>query len=378
MKIENSNEIKLWDLSDSNVYIKIKSSIREELFSYLTKTNNGFRGLSKKVDVTFGYLFKLKKGFYFTSLILLNKLLDICPEKKKKEFMMKIENNIEEIKLGSRSLSIKNPKLPIKFSSILARIAGHLCGDGGIRKDYIVYYTNSSSELLSQFERDIKETLGEVKSGGFYNTIIKDVRTVTFPGIIGFFLTRLFGRQVGDLKHIPKLILDSDKFSKSLFLNALFDDEGNVSTTAYTISIKMANKGIIEKVKEILKEFEIKSGKISKTHDKHKTRYKFYISGKMNLIRFKEEINFSHLEKREKLSFLTQKYQRYKFEEIKNLAINILKNNKDVTISELARKLNRKPSMRFKEHLFKLEKEGVIISNIYNRLKFYNISNKVK
>ncbi|MEM5782066.1 MAG: hypothetical protein QXD43_02615 [Candidatus Aenigmatarchaeota archaeon] len=50
MKAENSNEIKLRDLYDSNIYVKIKSSLIEEFFAHLTKILESFRQFLYKLE----------------------------------------------------------------------------------------------------------------------------------------------------------------------------------------------------------------------------------------------------------------------------------------------------------------------------------------
>jgi hypothetical protein len=311
-------KIKLWDLCDLEIYIKIKNPLREEFFRYLLKTSGGYKKLSNKVGITFGHIYDQRKGRYFTSLKIIKKFLDICPENKRSEFKDKIENNIEEIKVGSRSTSIKNPKFPISFSPTLARIAGHLVGDGGIKNNLIVHYTNACSSLLDEFHKDILEIFGDVKYGEYIHVNKEHIKTVWFPRIIGLLLRKIFGQQVKGLKHVPKIIFEVDNNSKASFLRALFDDEGYVNVKSYVISIEMAGKKLVEDIKILLKELGISTGRTAtikrnyigwRTKYQNKIKYQFYISGKLNLKQFSELINFNHPKKKEKLRILIQKYR---------------------------------------------------------------------
>lgn len=371
MKTENSNEIKLWDLLDSNVFIKIKNPLREEFFNYLTTVYGGYRKLGKKVDVTYGHLFQQKKGFYFTSLNLLNRLLDLFSENIKIKFRKEIENNIEEIKLRSRSSPIKNPNFPIRPSETLARIIGHIVGDGGIKNTLIVHYTNEDSELLDSFRKDVLEIFGDVKYGSYLHKDKEHIKTIWFPRIIGLLLAKMIGKQVKRHKHVPRIISESDNNLKPIFLSALFDDEGRVNVDAYSISIMMTGKKLVNDVKALIKDIGISSGKISvvkpnefRFGKKYKMRlaYQFYISGKINLKKFSELINFNHSIKKNDMKNLIQKYKTYKFEELKELVLNQMKlNTNGITAFEISRRLNRN-SGSFRQFLYKLEKEGVIVS----------------
>jgi len=313
-------ELELWDLYDPHVYIKIKNPLREKFFRYLLKILGGYKKLSNKVGITFGHIYDLKKGHYFTSLKIINKLLNICPKNKKSEFKNKIGNNIEEIKVRSRSASIKNPKFPINFSTILARIAGHLVGDGGINNSLIVHYTNTNYYLLNQFKKDILQVFGNIKYGKYSHSGKKHVKTIWFPRVIGLLLNKMFGKQVKGSKHIPKIIFKSDNKYKTIFLRALFDDEGSVHVEPYTISLMMVGKNFIKNIKKLLKELGINTSRISPikrnsmdyyidTKYQTKTKYLFYISGKDNLRQFSKLVNFNHPKKKEKLTILLQKYQ---------------------------------------------------------------------
>jgi intein/homing endonuclease len=185
----------------------------------------------------------------------------------------------------------------------LARIAGHVVGDGGINSNLIVHYTNEKSELLDIFRKCILETFGEVKYGFYAHKNKEHIKTVWFPRIVGLLLAKMIGKQVKKYKHVPKIILEADNNLKSIFLGALFDDEGRVSVDAYTISIIMTGKKLVKDVKKLLEEIGISCGKISVIEPdefsfgkKYKMRlgYQFYISGKISLKRFSELINFEN------------------------------------------------------------------------------------
>ena len=306
------NEIlKLWDLPESSVYIKIRSPLREEFFSYLASNFGGYRVLGKKLKMTTASVFKKKTGKYFTSLRLIKKLLDMCPIDLRYSFKERIENNVEEIKAQSSSNSIINPKFPLEFSQYLARIAGHLIGDGGVKNDNIVHYTGNCIFLLDEFRNDIIDVIGHTKCGEYCHRRKED-KTIWFSGIVGIILKNFFKDCGSNFKIVPKLILDSDEKSKLLFLRSLFDDESHVNMSAKTIMFKMSNISVIKIIKSLLEDFDIVTGKIGKTRNSEdeKFRYYFYISNKTNLDKFNKLIGFTDPEKKSSLNSLIQEYVR--------------------------------------------------------------------
>lgn len=189
--------------------------------------------------------------------------------------MIQIEKNIEELRktYGGKAKSIRNPKLPIKFSPTLCRIIGHVIGDGEIRQNYSVHYTNQSKFLTRQFEQDVIKVFGDMKAYEYYN---KDDKThnVVFPSIVGLILVTFIGQMVRSSKHIPDKIFHLDKQNKRLFLRALFDDESSVSVSKHTIEFSMTNKIIVEDVREILREFDIRPDKSQKKMESHHKKEK--------------------------------------------------------------------------------------------------------
>jgi len=368
-------EVSLQDLP-GRVYIRLKEPFRFEFFNYVAKRSGSMAKLAASFGITCQYIHMYEKGVYSIPLRFVEKLLDICPKNERNEILNKLQNNVEEIKLGPKGNPIINPKLPIRFSPTLAQIAGHIIGDGGIRKDLIARYTNQCDFLHNQFMKDILTALGNVKPSSYRHADNKKTKTIVFPGIVGLILTKFLGRQRKEFKHIPEIILHSDKNSKSLFLRALFDDEGSVNISPYTISFKMASKKIIGLIKELLMQFDIKTSKTIKIKgtQTQRDRYQFYISGKANLERFNSEIGFDNPMQKEKLNILLKKYWKYQTEEFRTMVIKSLKENDKMNFSELAKKLNRKTTSRLRQRLIKLEKEGVINTGMDGRFKIYFVN----
>jgi len=374
-------EVNLWDLTEMKIYVKLKKEIICEFFDYAISLTGSESKLASALKMKKVYnIWYYKNISRFIPLRLITKIMNILPKEKKDEFKKRIEENLEELRYGyGLAKSIRNPKLPIKFSPILARIIGHVIGDGGIRMtkgDYPVYYTNKCDTLVNQFKEDIWGVFGDVDVYDYHNKN-DGTRMVRFPSTVGIILINFFGSQVSSLKHVPEIILNSDKKSKAMFLRALFDDEGCVSSDR--IHFGISNRDIIKKVGELLKEFGIRTGIITerKTTEKWKASYQFGIFGRVDICIFEQEIGFNHHEKKEKLRYLVESYNnkqiQYKKGEIRNLIIEKLKNN-SMSIYELSKNLSRKPSHRLREQLYKLGRDKLIKSRTEKgRLKIYYV-----
>ena len=376
----------LWDLPD-NIYLKMKNSYRNYFFKVLKNNFTSLYNLAKLLKMKCSYLYNYKSGRYCISLKKLKEIVSLLPDNLKIKLLNEIEKNLEFIKFGIRnSKPIRNPKLPLVFSenSIkLSRIIGHVIGDGGIINkpyDYHVHYTNKSKKLVEHFKNDMIEVVGNVHySSGIGKS---KTRWIQFPSIVGIILIKMFGFQTKDLKHVPKVILYTNKETKFAFLRTLFDDEGGVSISKYTIAFTMTNKKVMETVKEMLKQYGINVGKISKIipEENQKIKYRFVISGHEDLNSFNNVIGFEHPEKHKKLKLVLANYIRlqYKKGQFKNVVIDLLKEKGSLTITEIAKNTNRVLSGSFRDRIRKLEKEKSIVSQTKTgKIKVYSLPEKI-
>ena len=368
-------QIELWDLYNKNIYVKIEKQIIKQFFENYEKNNS-------KIKIK---IWAYKNQRYFTPLDTIIKILNLFPPEEEIKFKKLVESNIEELKFGSgKAKPIKNPRLPIKFSPELAKICGHLIGDGGIRLtkgDYAVHYTNKNPFLIEQFKQNILKTFGNIEPY-YYEYKIKDnnidLKVIRFPSIIGIILMEFFGSMIKDTKKVPEIIMNSDKRSKSLFLQALYDDEGCISSNR--IGICITNKEVIESIKKILEtEFLIQPTKITKrVHKGWLDLYRLEIHGRKDIMLFSKEISFSHPKKKEKLKLFIKEYKNKNFYfrkgELKNLITNILKKRGNQSVYDIAKNLNIEPKRSLRRKLYLLEKDNIIkaIRN-KNRIKIYNI-----
>lgn len=289
--------------------------------------------------------------------------------------------NTTGIKLGVVGKFIKKPKFPIKITLPLTCVIGHIIGDGSIHGDYYqVDYTNQSLELIEEFENNIQKIFGPIKPYKYYST--RDKTTIIrFPGIIGLILTKMIGPQTGDSRHIPKQLKNISKPFKAVFLRALYDDEGCVSITGHKIQLIMANESIIENVKEMLKEFNIKPTKTCKmVRSGRKDQFGFCVCSYNDIKTFLTEIGFTHPEKRRKLRTLIKGYKliRRRNFGFQNDVLEFLKTNGEMSALKIADALNINSINGLRKELWRLEQKSIIKGKIQDNRKIYFVEAQLK
>jgi hypothetical protein len=361
-------EVHLLDLSDK-VFVKMNVEYREDFFN-LVNAHRNFK--------IFNFA-NFRKGKTAVSLKRFKEFLKILPKNKRKIFRNSLENNLIEVRYGSsKSIPIKNPKFPIKFSEDLAKICGHVIGDGGIvdrKNDKRVHYTNQDYGLVYGFRDVVLRVFGDVKFNIYFRELHK-TKMIRFPAIVGHILNTFFGIQVGDKKHIPKIIMNSNKKIKSVFLRALYDDEGCVCLHKRSrfLNISMDNEGIIYDVRKILlKDFDIKIlrvYKISRSHLKNrKDMYTISICYRAGIKTFKDEIGFNHVRKSRKIKEMCEGYVLFvrRRGDFRRLVIETLKKHGEMDIYEVYDKLDQKSIPGLRKDLWTMYKRDIIKTRLSMR-----------
>lgn len=357
-------KISLWDLLNEKIKIRISQETRKNFFSESFKVFDNSKEISNYLEIPLRRFYKFKSGKSAIPLIFIIKIIHKFPLKVKVHFQKKIEINIEEIKFGNnpKAKPIKKPRFPMKFSLKLARISGHIIGDGGMRRtdrDMTVYYANKNKRLIAQFKNDIFDVFGDVDSKEY---IYKGTKIIVLPSIVGFLLMKFIGEQQNETKHIPEIIFNSDKRIQTVFLRSLYDDEGSVSIESKCIVFKMISKSCVEGCKELLKMFSIKPGEV-KFNDNNSTNriYYFYLSSKPDLEKFRKYVNFYHSKKLKQLNKLLTNYKKKGFRqgETREQIFKQIQLNKSITVKELSRKLSI-PAPAIRMHTRRLKIRGLV------------------
>jgi hypothetical protein len=202
------------------------------------------------------------------------------------------------------------------ISEPLARCIAKISGDGNLYYRYI-RYSNNSETLLNEFMEDIIKEFGNMKfTKGIVNSGTKFVQ-IHNKEIISKFLEYLPDYKSNNV-YIPSQIINSSSQIKSQYLRSLFDDEGSASirifkkTNEWKRDIKISSNSLklLEQVANILQNYEIFCNKIkrNKPNSLYDKTYYLGITGKSNLLNFRNNIGFKHPIKYAKLDLIIESY----------------------------------------------------------------------
>lgn len=292
-----TKEWHIWDFPN-NIYIQLNDSFKEEFFNFMFKQFGSKRAYARFLQLNSTDVRKYQRGFSYKKGIKYPQALPLSLFKKSlnlmdKEMKINFEKNIYSIKGMRKSNPIIYPVLPIKESISLYRIAAHMLGDGSAAFNKVPYYANSSFELREIFKEDLK-MFGKLK---IYERETPTVPIVCFPKVVTDILSKILDVKFTNPNRIPSRLFDSSALHKAIFIQALFDDEGTVSSH---LCIGMKSKQIIEELKILLEDLNIKTGKV--LIKKQKTGDNYTLSIKTSsFLEFKNKIDFIHKEKSHKL-----------------------------------------------------------------------------
>lgn len=301
-----------------DIYIKLYRTFTEMLFERAIRSFGLQKMLARHLSVGDRTILHWKKGeraIPVKVVLYLSKLLGIE--------INEIEKHVASYGLKTSNKKVGFPKLPIKITSSLGRILGHLTlGDGSIgRRDFDPAYVGDLSVgkefLRTQFKHCCEEVFGKVpfRENRYTSGYGSVCERITLPGVIGKLLVRSFGDCFSVRVKIPERIFDfQDVLSATL--SAIYDDDASVSYNVKTgmrqIKMETNQKEALLQIKHILKGvFNIDASKVFRVW--HGKRKKFYwnlaITGKENLRKFVAKIGFSHPQKRKNLKRMLASYR---------------------------------------------------------------------
>ena len=200
----------------------------------------------------------------------------------------------------------------------MARCIAKISGDGNLYYRYL-RYSNTCPELLKEFEQDMLKEFGNVHFTPGVGNSGTPFRQVHKKAIINRFLEYLTDYR--SLKiFIPEDIKNSSKDIKKEYLRALYDDEGSpslrlaIKTKEWKRSITLASNSIkiLEETKIILlNDFDIKTNRIIRNRPKsdYDKSYILSITGKDNMIKYRNRIGFLHPDKIRRLNLVLKSYE---------------------------------------------------------------------
>jgi hypothetical protein len=352
--------VSLLDLPRNKVYVKINPLLNKLVLEKIKGKFVSVQSFIKKNSLNFSIYRWLKKGEYPLSVLI--KIFKILKLDGKS-----IEKNLNYIRSGiypprgklGGNLSVPvNVKFPLNLTKELTRVISHLFADGCLsidKKGYLTaQYYNHSKVLLKQFKEDIEKVFN------FYDLKKKFNKKVPYfylPSPLALILLEIIPTFHSKHCSVPLFILDSPLEMKKAFVGAFFDDEAHVKFKPpyRNIELKTNNEHLMQEIKELLLEFDIKTTPLLKGRLRGFEYFCFYVRSYENLKNFKERIGFSEIKKAETLKkiLLHPGRKSYARGETDEKILSLLK-ERSLTINELSTMLNRDYStihLRIK-HLF--------------------------
>lgn len=244
-----------------------------------------------------------------------------------------LTKNIDGIALDSGIVKVHKPHTVIKFDKNFARFLGHIYGDGSVRNNFTVSFTNLNKDLVNDFISLVKKIFGDIDCY-IYNDDNDGTINVTLPLLIGKFLVKCFDDI--QCKKIPLKYLLSNKSAIPEFIGALFDGEGYVSVKKSCLEIQLSKQHMLEDLKILFSAVGIETSPIYKKVNQHwGFMYRINIYRRKNIKKFYESINLKHKNKAESIQKLLNNYsRRFVDYELREAILEKLK-KRSLTSSEL-------------------------------------------
>lgn len=358
-KIKNNGTWNILDVLEDKLYVNLNTDFRKYFYSLLKSRNILHKDLANNLKIPRSQVSKNlsgKQDFRYKHLLYICNLLDISKSQ--------LVNNIKSISLKNYKEKNRNLKFNITFDKYLARIIGHICGDGCIRANDSIAYTNKELSLINDVVLSFQKTFGKIP---YYKYLsIDGTINISFSRTTSFFLLRVFPNI--QKNKIPMKHLLSNKSIIPEFLGAIFDDEGHVSVRSKGLEIMLSQKNVLNNIRILFEAIGITCSNIKKKNNSQwNPMYRFSIYRRKNIRKFYQIINLNHPKKKKLLRDLLNSYsKKYVDYELREKILDELQTFPK-TSSDLAR-LSGAPLSSICKCLTKLEKEGrTIKEKVYRK-----------
>jgi len=181
-------------------------------------------------------------------------------------------------------------------------------------------------------------------------TLSLNISNTTFVRILNLFLKIPVGRKC-DTVRLPEQLKVSPQSVKIAAINAVLAAESTVEVKGKKIAIGMNSRSYLEDIKEILKEFRIRTSIFSNT---------LLISGYNNIFKFSRDFNPIIMYKRNNIKRILNSYSHIRYEKKEGLFRTLLHlKEKDLNAYQVAELLKRHKDTAF-THL----NQGIKLGNI--------------
>jgi len=202
-----------------------------------------------------------------------------------------------------------------------------------------------------KFKQDLK-IFGDIKT---YERTPNTTPCIYFPKVISDTLKHILNIEFTRPNKLPDTILKASEEQRKTFLQALFDDEGCISTS---LSIGMKSENIINQIKNMVEGLGIKTNNLTGR------KIKYFSIKADNIKKFKEKISFYHPEKIKRLNTRLKIQKRNKTKRTRPL---------HWTRNKIIKILEAKPT----KTIILCEKLLLTVNGLYHHLKYLENQNKI-
>jgi peptide subunit release factor 1 (eRF1) len=207
-------------------------------------------------------------------------------------------------------------KIPSKLNSTFSQLLGYLLGDGSIETDRLTFY-ESREEVILEYKKifdkylNINSSLTFRKSKNYYQLRVTSTA-----------LVRLIKEEFKEIKKardslIPSKILTSSNKILSSFLKGFYDAEGYINRSRKSIDLEINNKKLAQQLQFTLLRFSIIASlqEYDNRRNSYTNNHRFVISisDKESISFFEKNINFTSLEKKNKIKDIQLKKTNMSF-----------------------------------------------------------------
>lgn len=319
--------ISLQNLKEEKFYLKLDKKFVQSLLD----SNSGVKPyrdvkLAKLLNNKFSQKYSEAAGirgwYYYNKCIPMAKL-KLLIENSLSYKWDDVENSLVGMKSSGFGFSrIIKPCFPISDDINLGLILGHIIGDGWIDTRFSQPgFSNTNKELLNEFilcmdklfgvmpriwvqkQRKFEEksewlkrvySIEQIEDG--YNA------TLFYPKSVGIILFNVFGKFINfRKKEIPTIAFRLSLEFKAGLIRALYDDEGSISVQSQSIRLHQDDSKLLEDVRRLLLDFDIKAARVRSYIKRGKYRHYFDVHSYENFIKFRKSIDFTSSIKKQKL-----------------------------------------------------------------------------
>lgn len=290
-------EFHIWDFPENKIRVLFKN--HEEFINNATKFFGSQKALANFLDVPPTHIYQWKRHPLFIPLEYVKKIVDKC-----KLDWNKSEREIISYKGINTSSPITKPKLPVKETPEILALITHIICDGSVNKNGIPYYINSNKTLISNFDKMLKNSFGEVNNKLRFGTgSNKNCYEYRFSKIIVELLQHFYNLPLYKAEKLPSVIFDLPREFSISVIKAFADDEGTVDSSR-RIGICSNNKELLQTLVDLLgKKFSFNN--VTNVLKKGEGHYYFYIKTG-DIEKYNKKIGFNHPSKKLKLRELIE------------------------------------------------------------------------